>query len=84
MFFRVLVIKIEWMKKKQIMSGIKGVGAKNFMIVFLFSTILSLSSSAQNVADNVGDSSFFYDSHFHLTNYVQQGIDIHKYIIATP
>jgi hypothetical protein len=27
-----------------------------------------------------GDTSWFYDSHFHLTNYVQQGIDIHQFL----
>ncbi len=26
------------------------------------------------------DTSYFYDSHFHLTNYVQEGIDIHQFI----
>ena len=26
------------------------------------------------------DTCVFNDSHFHLTNYVQQGTDIHKYV----
>src|SRR6185295_2519020 len=26
------------------------------------------------------DTSWFYDSHFHLTNYVQEGIDIHRFL----
>ena len=26
------------------------------------------------------DSSWFYDSHFHLTNYIQEGIDVHKFL----
>jgi hypothetical protein len=26
------------------------------------------------------DTSWFYDSHFHLTNYIQQGIDIHRFL----
>lgn len=26
------------------------------------------------------DTSWFYDSHFHLTNYIQEGIDIHQFL----
>jgi len=32
------------------------------------------------VGQSAKDTSWFYDSHFHLTNYVQEGIDIHKFL----
>lgn len=54
--------------------------SKNLGPVFFLSAILALNSSAQNVSNVTSDSSLFYDSHFHLTNYVQKGIDIHKFL----
>ena len=53
---------------------------KSFGTAFFVFVILGLNSSAQNAAGNTGDSALFYDSHFHLTNYVQKGIDIHKFL----
>jgi len=37
-------------------------------------------SLAPRSAAQSDDSDSFYDSHFHLTNYVQQGIDIHDFL----
>lgn len=31
-------------------------------------------------ASQAPDTSLFYDSHFHLTNYIQEGVDIHKHL----
>jgi len=30
--------------------------------------------------DSLADSSLFFDSHFHLTNYIQEGPDIHRFL----
>jgi hypothetical protein len=60
------------MKKKHLM--VEGASYKNFIPLFFVLMVLSFISSAQN------DSSLFYDSHFHLTNYVQKGIDVHKFL----
>jgi hypothetical protein len=40
----------------------------------------SANSFAQTTSPSSTDSSLFYDSHFHLTNYVQQGIDVHQFL----
>ncbi|MGN6454205.1 MAG: hypothetical protein ACTHL7_14220, partial [Steroidobacteraceae bacterium] len=37
-------------------------------------------SAARNSAREPAPDYLFNDSHFHLTNYVQQGTDIHKYV----
>jgi predicted TIM-barrel fold metal-dependent hydrolase len=52
---------------------------KNVVMIFLV-VIISLSSSAQNSkgADTAGF--LFCDSHFHLTNYIQEGITAKRFI----
>ena len=42
---------------------------------FIFSII-----STKGQTTGAKDSSLFYDSHFHLTNYIQEGIDINKFL----
>jgi len=49
---------------------------KVLMISFFLAVLFSLHTSAQNAADT----SLFYDSHFHLTNYVQKGISVQKFL----
>src|SRR5579863_3313461 len=49
--------------------------AGNLIICFLFSAAYSYGQSAAS-----SDSSLFYDSHFHLTNYIQEGITIHNFL----
>jgi len=48
---------------------------KRLGIIVIF---LPLFSWAQQSAKP--DTSWFYDSHFHLTNYIQEGIDVHKFL----
>jgi hypothetical protein len=38
------------------------------------------SSRAQSARRPAGAANEFYDSHFHLTNYIQQGIDVHDFL----
>src|SRR3954470_14483488 len=40
--------------------------------------VLPVVTMAQQKPD--ADTSLFYDSHFHLTNYVQEGIDVHQFL----
>ncbi|HEY4324807.1 MAG TPA: amidohydrolase family protein [Mucilaginibacter sp.] len=40
--------------------------------------LMPLLASAQK--SKQGDTSWFYDSHLHLTNYIQEGVDIHKFL----
>src|SRR6478735_10976732 len=51
---------------------------KRLMAIFFLVGAISFSSAAQNSKDD--DTSLFYDTHFHLTNYIQQGIDVHKFL----
>jgi hypothetical protein len=48
---------------------------KIILFEILFVPFAGMSQRAQN-----GDTSLFYDSHFHLTNYVQEGIDVHRFL----
>lgn len=48
------------------------------MLVGLLSVASALAQTAKNSAPSGGY--LFNDSHFHLTNYVQHGTDIHKYL----
>src|SRR5690348_4726768 len=36
--------------------------------------------ASKGQTQNAKDTSWFYDSHFHLTNYIQEGIDIHRFL----
>ncbi len=50
---------------------------------FLFKPVICLlffAGSAKGQSPPATDSSLFYDSHFHLTNYIQEGIDIHAFL----
>jgi predicted TIM-barrel fold metal-dependent hydrolase len=42
--------------------------------------VIPFSNFAQGNSNSSNDNSLFYDSHFHLTNYVQEGIDVHKFL----
>jgi predicted TIM-barrel fold metal-dependent hydrolase len=60
--------------------GTKRVLSKGF-VIFLCFTILSISSFSQNANSNSGkDTALFYDTHFHLTNYIQEGITVQKFL----
>jgi hypothetical protein len=45
------------------------------IICFLF-----LATSTYGQSSETRDSSLFYDSHFHLTNYIQEGITVHDFL----
>jgi len=47
-------------------------------VLLLFTIIIYLNANGQNTVSS--DTSLFYDSHFHLTNYVQEGIDVHRFL----
>jgi predicted TIM-barrel fold metal-dependent hydrolase len=47
-------------------------------IIYALILLVPLATRAQTNATT--DTSWFYDSHFHLTNYVQEGIDVHKFL----
>jgi hypothetical protein len=52
-----------------------------FVIVLLFGLTSFNQTDAQQVKGTTKpDTYLFNDSHFHLTNYIQEGIDIHKYV----
>jgi len=42
--------------------------------------ILVLASSSEITAQSTSNEYLFNDSHFHLTNYIQEGIDIHDFV----
>ncbi len=42
--------------------------------------IWALSSASVPVAQSGGDANEFYDSHFHLTNYIQRGISVQEFL----
>src|SRR6201995_2527264 len=46
----------------------------------LVPAMLVLVLAIRGGAPRQGDDREFYDSHFHLTNYIQQGIDIHQFL----
>jgi predicted TIM-barrel fold metal-dependent hydrolase len=66
------------MQKNNIIKKLRGVSSKAIRVIF-FLLIFSFNSSAQN-AKSTDTGFLFCDSHFHLTNYIQQGIDIHKFL----
>lgn len=47
-------------------------------IIFLEILLIPFTGAGQN--SQRADTSLFYDSHFHLTNYVQEGIDVHRFV----
>ncbi|MFL5773740.1 MAG: hypothetical protein ACJ75F_11315, partial [Flavisolibacter sp.] len=42
--------------------------------------LIAFSSSAQAPQTKDHNERLFYDSHLHLTNYIQEGIDVHKFL----
>jgi hypothetical protein len=46
----------------------------------LFCFLLSLPGLLVRGQNGQRDTSWFYDSHFHLTNYIQEGIDAHRHL----
>jgi hypothetical protein len=52
---------------------------RNLGMAFAISITLLLASSAAR-AQKDADEYLFNDSHFHLTNYIQEGIDIHDFL----
>src|SRR5579872_3299105 len=44
------------------------------LIALIFCCTIASAAEAQE------DTSWFYDSHFHLTNYIQEGLDIHQFL----
>jgi len=60
-------------------------GIKRFLpaslVSFLWFIIFSVSGFAQNAGSNSeSDTALFYDTHFHLTNYIQEGITVQKFL----
>jgi hypothetical protein len=49
-------------------------------VVFLFFSMIDINLHAQTKKKSSADTAMFYDSHFHLTNYVQEGISIQKFL----
>jgi hypothetical protein len=46
----------------------------------LWVPLLVLPFTGRAQPSSKADTSWFYDSHFHLTNYIQEGIDIHRFL----
>src|SRR3982750_4702804 len=46
----------------------------------IIQSFIAFSSLAQVPKSTDNNESLFYDSHFHLTNYIQEGIDVHKFL----
>src|SRR4051794_30717218 len=67
-------------KNRWCISVLKESLIRHCLTALLLFTVFPLSSSAQNSTSADSDNSLFYDSHFHLTNYIQEGIDIHKFL----
>ena len=57
-------------------NSMKGIVKLIFFAVLFFSIVQVLKAQKAGRLD----SSLFYDSHFHLTNYIQEGTDIHKFL----
>jgi|SRR5579863_302419 len=65
--------------KNQFAGDIKSLG-KPMAIICLFIGILFTRLTVAGQNNTSSDTSLFYDSHFHLTNYIQEGIDIHAFL----
>ena len=50
------------------------------LVLSLLAATMSISPSSGQDAPQKSDTFLFHDSHFHLTNYVQEGIDIRKFL----
>jgi hypothetical protein len=62
------------------MKTIKFIDIIPFGLKRIFLAILLVPSLASAQKQGQQDTSWFYDSHFHLTNYIQEGTDIHKFL----
>jgi predicted TIM-barrel fold metal-dependent hydrolase len=51
---------------------------KRYLLVFFLLILFRSNGIAQSTASS--DNSLFYDSHFHLTNYVQKGITVQQFL----
>jgi len=60
------------------MHSAKTAVSRRFLMRILVAVILLPGICTRSYAQN--DTSWFYDSHFHLTNYIQEGIGIHKFL----
>lgn len=49
-------------------------------MLLIAAVVLDLSSASAQDAQQKSDAFLFHDSHFHLTNYVQEGLDIRKFL----
>jgi hypothetical protein len=53
----------------------------NFLLILLFQIItINQTAGQQAKVNSKSDSYLFNDAHFHLTNYIQEGTDIHVYL----
>ena len=50
------------------------------MIYILFILTVCNTGIVKSQSLPESDTSWFYDSHFHFTNYIQEGIDIHQFL----
>lgn len=57
------------------LSVLPAIRWKRMLIAFLLLPATVFSQGSEKT-----DTSWFYDSHFHLTNYIQEGIDINKFL----
>jgi hypothetical protein len=53
---------------------------RSFAIGWVLLSIQAAALHAKGQSNVARDTSLFYDSHFHLTNYIQEGIDIHRFL----
>src|SRR5204862_2235385 len=65
------------MKRTQLKNV--GFGSTRFAITFVSILAFSIYAFGQP-SSKAPDTYLFNDSHFHLTNYIQKGTDIHKYL----
>jgi predicted TIM-barrel fold metal-dependent hydrolase len=49
-------------------------------LIFLLACFVFSSVSSNGQSATASDSSLFYDSHFHLTNYIQEGVSIQSFL----
>jgi hypothetical protein len=64
------------MKTTLLVSRANAITASVVILLFFINTTLHAQAKKQTTADTA----LFFDSHFHLTNYVQEGISIQKFL----
>ena len=65
---------------KNLIDGGKSSAMKTISLTCIFFCILFFRLTVEGQNKTSADTSLFYDSHFHLTNYIQEGIDIHAFL----